>query len=62
MMTCRYINSGQSNFEYEYLGEFKTEFKNILGHELEAQVCSFEGKKQRSKISCYCPFNNHRRK
>ncbi len=57
MTTCRYINSGQSNFKYEYLGEFKTEFKNILGHESGAQVCSFEGKKQRSKISCYCPFN-----
>ncbi len=57
MTTCRYINSGQSNFEYEYIGEFETEFKNILGHESGAQVCSFDGKKQRSKISCYCPFN-----
>jgi hypothetical protein len=57
MTTCRYINSGQSNFEYEYLGEFKTEFKNILGHESGAQVCLFDGKKQRSKISCYCPFD-----
>ncbi len=58
MTTCRYINSGQSNFEYEYLGEFETEFKNNLGHELGAQVCSFDGKKQRSKISCYCPFKH----
>jgi hypothetical protein len=58
MTTFRYIfNSGQSNFEYEYLGKFETEFKNILGHESGAQVCSFDGKKQRSKISCYCPFN-----
>ncbi len=56
MTTCRYINSGQSNFEYEYLSEFETEFKNILGHESGAQVCSFDGEKQRSKISCYCPF------
>jgi hypothetical protein len=38
MTTCRYINSGQSNFEYEYLGEYETEFKNILGHESGAQV------------------------
>ncbi len=30
-MTCRYTNSGQSYFEFEYLGEFKTEFENILG-------------------------------
>ncbi len=57
MTTCRYINSGQSNFKYEYLGEFETEFKNILGHDSGAQVCSFDGKKLRSKISCYCPFN-----
>jgi hypothetical protein len=57
MTTCHYINSGQSNFEYEYLGEFENQFKNILGHESGAQVCSFDGKKQRSKISCYCPFN-----
>jgi hypothetical protein len=56
MTTCRYINSGQSNFEYEYLGEFETEFKNIPGHESGAQVCLFDGKKQRLKISCYCPF------
>ncbi len=56
MTTCRYINSGLSNFEYEYLGEFETEFKNILGHESRAELCSFDGKKQRSKISCYCPF------
>jgi hypothetical protein len=59
MTTCRYINSGQSNFDYEYLGKFETEFKNILGHESGAQVCSFDGKKQRSKISCYCPFKQN---
>jgi hypothetical protein len=29
--TCRYTNSSQSNFEFEYLGEFETEFENILG-------------------------------
>jgi hypothetical protein len=39
-MTCRYINSGQSNFKFEYLSEFQTEFKNILGHESGAQVGS----------------------
>ncbi len=47
---------GQSNFEFEYLGEFVTEFENILVNESGAHVCSFDGKKQRSKISCYCPF------
>jgi hypothetical protein len=39
-MTCRYINSGQSNFKSEYLGEFETEFENILGHESGAQMGS----------------------
>jgi hypothetical protein len=57
MMTYRYINSGQSNFEFEYLGEFETEFENISEYESRAQVGSFDEKKQRSKISCYCPFN-----
>jgi hypothetical protein len=57
-MTTRYINSSQSNFEFEYLGEFETEFENILEYKSGAQVCSFDGKKQRAKISCYCPFKN----
>jgi hypothetical protein len=47
---------GQSNFEFEYLGEFETEFENILGYKSGAQVCSFDRKKRRSKISCYRPF------
>ncbi len=56
MTTCRYINSGQSNFEFEYIGEFETEFKTILEYESGAQVGSIGRKKQRAKISCYCPF------
>jgi hypothetical protein len=56
MTTCCYINSGQSNFEFEYLGEFETEFENILGYKSGAQVCSFDGRKKRAKISCYFPF------
>jgi hypothetical protein len=47
MTTCRYINSGQSNFKFEYLGEFETEFENILGHESGAQVGSIYEKNQR---------------
>ncbi len=53
-----YVYCGQSNFEFEYLGEFETEFENILGFKSGAQVCSFDGKKRRSKISCYCPFKD----
>ncbi len=56
MTTCHYINSGQSNFEYKYLGEFENEFKNILGHESGAQVCLFDGKKQRSKSRATVPL------
>jgi hypothetical protein len=36
------IYSGQSNFEYEYLGEFETEFENILGYESGDQVGSID--------------------
>jgi hypothetical protein len=51
-----YIAGGQSNFEFEYLGEFITEFENILGYKPEAQMGLIDEKNQRSKISCYCPF------
>jgi hypothetical protein len=47
MTTCRYINSGQSNFKFEYLGEFETKFENNLGHESGAQVGSIHEKNQR---------------
>jgi hypothetical protein len=50
------VNDGQSNFEFEYMGEFETEFVYILGYESEAKVCYVDGKNQRSKISCFCPF------
>ncbi len=32
-LTCRCIYSGESNFEFENLGEFSTEFVNILEYE-----------------------------
>jgi hypothetical protein len=47
MTTCRYINSGQSIFKFEYLGEFETEFENILQHESGVQVGSIHEKNQR---------------
>jgi hypothetical protein len=49
MTTCRYINSGQSNFKFEYFGKFETEFKKILEYESGAQVVSIGRKKQRAK-------------
>jgi hypothetical protein len=50
-MTCRYklkyyIKSGQANFKFESLDEFETEFENILGNELGAQVGSIHEKNQ----------------
>jgi hypothetical protein len=51
-----YINSGQSNFEFEYIGEFETKCCKFLEYESGAQVGSIDRKKQRAKISCYCPL------
>jgi hypothetical protein len=31
MMTGRNINSGQSNFQFDYIGESETEFENLSG-------------------------------
>ncbi len=56
MTACRYINSDQSNFEFEYIGEFETKFKTFLEYESGAQVGSIGRKKQRTKMLCYCPF------
>ncbi len=56
-MTCLYINSGQSKFEFEYLGESETVFKNILGYEKAAPVGTFDEETRGKKISCYCPFD-----
>ncbi len=56
MTTCRYINSGKSNYEFEYIGEFETEFFKCLEYESGAHLGVIDRKKQRAKISCYCPF------
>jgi hypothetical protein len=34
----------QSNFKFEYLGEFETDFENVLGHESGALVGSIDKK------------------
>jgi hypothetical protein len=46
----------RTTFEFEYLGEFEMEIKNILGHELGAHMRLIHEKNQRPKISCYCTF------
>jgi hypothetical protein len=57
MTTCRYINSGQSNFKFEYLGEIKTEFENILGHESGGQVVLIHEKTRGQKSRATVPLN-----
>jgi hypothetical protein len=47
--TCRDINSGQSLFEFEYFGEFQTEFKIIFFGMKLAQVGSFDEKTRGQK-------------
>jgi hypothetical protein len=57
MMTCHYINSSQSNFKFEYLGEFGTEIENILGHESGAQVGSIHEKIRGQKSHATVPLS-----
>ena len=45
--------------KYEYLGENKTEFKNILTHWSVDQAGSNDEKNWGSKISLDCPFKKH---
>jgi hypothetical protein len=45
-----------TTFDFEYLGEFEMEIKNILGYELGAHMRLIQEKNQRPKISCYCTF------
>jgi hypothetical protein len=45
-----------TTFEFEYLGEFEIEIKNILEHESGAHMGLIHEKNQRPKISCYCTF------
>jgi hypothetical protein len=45
-----------TTFEFEYLGEFEIEIKNILEHESGGHMGLIHEKNQRPKISCYCTF------
>ncbi len=46
-----------TTFEFEYLGKFEIEIKNILEHESGAHMGLIHEKNQRPKISCSCTFN-----
>jgi hypothetical protein len=48
--------SRRTTFEFEYLGEFKIEIKNVLEHESGAHMGLIHEKIRRPKISCYCTF------
>jgi hypothetical protein len=52
----RFIYSGHSIFEFEYLRRFEIELENILGYTSGAQRGLSEGKNLRSKIFCYSLF------
>ncbi len=58
-MNCRYINSGQSNFEFEYIGEFETDFKTFLKYESGAQVGSIDRKSRGQKSRATVPLNSN---
>jgi hypothetical protein len=45
-----------TTFKFEYLGEFKMDIENILGHKSAAHMGLIHEEKQRPKISCYCTF------
>jgi hypothetical protein len=46
-----------TTLEFEYLGEFEIEIKNILEHESGAHMGLIHEKNQKQKISRYCTFN-----
>jgi hypothetical protein len=48
-----------TTFEFEYLGEFALEIKNILVRKSGAHMGFIHEKNQRPKISCYCIFKQH---
>jgi hypothetical protein len=41
--------------EFEYLSKFETEFENNLRYDSMVYIELIHEKKQRPKISCYCP-------
>ncbi len=43
-------------FEFEYLGQLKFIFENILSYETGSKIGLIDEKKMRSKISCKCTF------
>jgi hypothetical protein len=45
-----------TTFEFEYLGEFEIEIKNILERDSGAHMGLIHEKNQRPKISCYYTF------
>ncbi len=57
MVFCSAGYDTPRNLEFEYLGEFEIEIKNILEHESGAHMGLIHEKNQRPKISCYCTFN-----
>jgi hypothetical protein len=49
-----------TTFEFEYLGEFEMEIKNMLEPESGAHMGLIHEKNQKPKISCYCTFKGYK--
>jgi hypothetical protein len=47
----------ESIFQVDFLREYESIFKAALAHESVGPGVLFDEINQRSKISCYCPFN-----
>ncbi len=52
-MTGRYVNSDQSNFEFEYFGESNPKLENMLKYESEAQVGLFDEKNYTVEVEIF---------
>jgi hypothetical protein len=50
------MNSGQSNFKFEYIGEFETKFKTVLEYESEPRWVLLVGKNRGQKSRATVPL------
>jgi hypothetical protein len=56
---CGVSDPGEQHSKTNISEKFEKEFKNILGCEFGDYMGPIRGKNQRTKISCFCPFNTH---
>jgi hypothetical protein len=49
-----------TTFKFEYFREFESEFEKNSGYESGIHIGSIHEINKRQKISCYCPFKEHK--